>query len=481
MFKKLKTQIWSGYLTIALLAFLSAGLAWFFLNRAQIQTKRAQTSHALLEGGESALVRLEEMDRVLLVNLLGQRSVSLVEYQREAEAFEQTAQRLLEESQELQQKQRIEEAIALSGILKRNNQDIIEHLEQGKPDQAVSLWKTRNIIAQTQEIVALLREFEKTERINVTHHDRAQSITLSRLKWLVVGFAVASALLASWLGWLLASSIAQRMTQSASAIASASNEIASTVEQQERTASQQAASVSQTTTTMDELNASSRQSAEQAEAAAASARQALSLAEEGTQAVGQTIEGMVNLKEKVGAIAEQILRLSEQTSQIGTISALVSDLANQTNMLALNAAVEAVRAGEHGKGFSVVAAEIRKLADQSKSSAEKIYDLVNDIQTAINATVMATDEGSKTVETGVVIAQGTGKAFAGVTDAVNNVFLNNQQISLNIKQQAIAIQQIFEAMNALNTAAKESASGISQVRVGTQQLNQTALDLQSVV
>ncbi|MGD1717232.1 methyl-accepting chemotaxis protein [Dapis sp. BLCC M172] len=93
-------------------------------------------------------------------------------------------------------------------------------------------------------------------------------------------------------------------------------------------------------------------------------------------------------------MAQQITRLSEQTNQIGNISQLVGDLANQTNMLALNAAVEAVRAGEHGKGFGVVASEIRKLADESRKSAEKIYTLVADIQTSINSTVLATEAGT---------------------------------------------------------------------------------------
>ncbi|MEB3338470.1 MAG: methyl-accepting chemotaxis protein [Leptolyngbyaceae bacterium] len=264
-------------------------------------------------------------------------------------------------------------------------------------------------------------------------------------------------------------------------IASSSNEISATVEQQDRTASQQASSVNETTTTMDELGASSRQSAEQAEASAAGARQALTLAEGGTKAVRQTLTGMTTLKEKVGAIAEQILRLSEQTNQIGGISDLVADLANQTNMLALNAAVEAARAGDHGKGFAVVAGEIRKLADQSKKSAEKINSLVTDIQGAINSTVMVTDEGTKTVDEGMQLAQGTSEAFTGVADSINQVFLSSQQISLNVKQQAIAIQQVLDAMNALNLGAKENAAGIVQVRTSTHHLNAAAKQLQEVV
>ena len=250
------------------------------------------------------------------------------------------------------------------------------------------------------------------------------------------------------------------LQEALSTVTASSSGIAVTVEEQERMASQQAAAVNQTTTTMDELGASSRQSAEQAEASATGARQALALAEAGTQAVQQTQEGMSTLKEKVGAIAEQILRLSEQTSQIGNISGLVSDLANQTNMLALNAAVEAARAGEQGKGFAVVASEIRKLADQSKKSAEKINALVTDIQTTTNSTVMVTDEGTKTVES--------------IVAAISNVVLNSQQISLSAKQQSIAIQQVVDAMNALNGAAKETAIGISQTKVSIEKLNKAA-------
>jgi methyl-accepting chemotaxis protein len=269
--------------------------------------------------------------------------------------------------------------------------------------------------------------------------------------------------------------------QLVSRISTASHQIFSTLDEQERVASQQAASVNETTATMDELEASSRQSAEQAKAAVAAAQQALVLTKDGTQAVGETLEGMFALEQKVGAIAQQIVRLSEQANQIGSISQLVSELANKTNMLALNSSVEAIRAGEHGKGFSVVANEIRKLADQSQNSAEKISVLVSEIQSAINSTVMVTDEGTKTVAAGVQIAQKTDQAFTGVADAVNKVVLNNQQISLNLKQQVDAIQQVVQAMESINQGAKETAVGINQTKVGTQQLNETALNLQQMV
>lgn len=280
---------------------------------------------------------------------------------------------------------------------------------------------------------------------------------------------------------LFANGTTKTITEIANVIRESSVEIASTMEQQERITSQQAMAVNQTTSTMNELNNSARQSAEQAEGSAHGARQALSLTEEGSDAVEHTLDGMNVLREKVGAISQQIMRLSQQTNQIGNISTIVADLANQTNMLALNASVEAVRAGEHGKGFGVVASEIRKLADQSKNSAEKINTLVADIQTSIDQTVMVTDEGTKTVEEGFKIAQETEKAFAGVSNAIDDIVLSTQQISLNAEQQVTAIQQVVDAMNNLNASAQENVRGITQVKNRTQELSKASRNLQDVV
>ncbi|PLZ39476.1 chemotaxis protein, partial [Fischerella thermalis WC542] len=208
---------------------------------------------------------------------------------------------------------------------------------------------------------------------------------------------------------------------------------------------------------------------------------ALTLAEGGSQAVKETLEGMFILEKKVSAIAAQIVHLSEQANQIASISQIVSDLANQTNMLALNSSVEAVRAGEYGKGFAVVANEIRRLSDQSQKSAEKINVLVSKIQKAINSTVMVTEEGTKTVKTGLENAQKTDQAFAGVADAINYMVVNNQQISLNLKQQLDAIQQVVQAMDIINKGAQETAAGINQTKLGTEQLSDVALTLKRMV
>ena len=326
----------------------------------------------------------------------------------------------------------------------------------------------------------LLKLLEINSKVaNAAQQSSLQDVSLINLG-IIFGLVVGSTA-AFGLGIYLSKTITAKIKEIVNTVTSSSTEMAAMVAQQERITTQQATSVKQTTTAMDELGVSSRRSAEQAASATSGAKQVLTLAEGGTQAVERTLEGMVSLKDKVDAIALQISHLNQQTAQISSISNLVSNLANQTNMLALNAAVEAVRAGDLGKGFAIVASEIRQLADQSKQSAQKINTLIADIQTAINTTVIVTEEGTKTVEDGVKIAQETASAFAGVTDAVNHVFLNSQQISSSSQQQALAIEQVVEAMNALNLAAKETASGINQTQITMRQLNEAALNLKAIV
>ncbi|MGB7084739.1 MAG: methyl-accepting chemotaxis protein, partial [Phormidesmis sp.] len=187
------------------------------------------------------------------------------------------------------------------------------------------------------------------------------------------------------------------------------------------------------------------------------------------------------LEQKVEAIAQQIVNLSAQAGEIGSISQLMNDFASQTNMLALNSSVEAVRAGEHGKGFAVVANEIRKLSEQSQHSTEKISALVSEIQKLINQTVMVTEEGSKTAKAGVKIAKLTEQAFDDIKQGIDAVVVNNQQVSLTQKQQVDAIRQVVTAMENISRSSRESATGLSQTRMGTEQLNETARSLRSMM
>ncbi len=275
--------------------------------------------------------------------------------------------------------------------------------------------------------------------------------------------AVASLLLGGWIAKRLTTPIVTSITE----LTAMTTQLAATVDEHERSLALQSSAMSETTATMTELEASFQQSAEQANLSATSARHALTLTGEETDIVQHTRGGTASLKAKVEAIAEQILQLSERTSQIARMTDLVRELASQTNLLALNAAVEAARAGEHGKGFAVVGAEIRKLADQSKQSAERITTLVSDIHQATNATVMATEEGTKTVS-----------ALAG---SITGVFESTQQTLLNVRQQVAAVGQVVTAMNDLKRGAMETAASIVQTKRVITHLTEVAQTLQATV
>lgn len=264
-------------------------------------------------------------------------------------------------------------------------------------------------------------------------------------------------------------------------LTTSSLEMSATATQQERIASQQAASVNETTTTMEELEAASRQSENQATTAVQVASSVLERTEVGREAVDESLAGMDTLDQKVNTISELSLNLSEQASQIGDISEIAGEIATKTNVLALNASVEAVRAGENGKGFSVVANEIRKLSDQSQASVEKINALVANIQSLINQTVMAAEEGTKTVTFSTQLAKRTEKAFVDIKQGIEAVLTNNKQVALTQKQQLDAIHQVTIAMSAIDQGSQESASGLSQTRVGTEHLSESVAALQKMV
>jgi len=295
---------------------------------------------------------------------------------------------------------------------------------------------------------------------------------------IVVGVGVAGSLIAAA---SLSSHVAGAMTLAADSVTRTAGDIAATVEQRERLAAQQAKAAAETTAAMERLAASTRDSAEQAESLAVGAQHVVGLANDGTLTVQRTLKGMEALRERVHAIAAMILQLSEQASKIGTITRLVTDVANQTNLLALNAAVEAARAGEQGRGFSVVAGEIRKLADQTKTSAQDINALVNQILASIQSTVVATEEGTKTVDESVQTTNLTAQNFIGVRDAISKASDSTQQISRHAKQQSSAVNEVLRAMTEFGGNVKVTAATLAQGRSRAEALQAAANELRAIL
>ncbi len=184
-------------------------------------------------------------------------------------------------------------------------------------------------------------------------------------------------------------------------------------------------------------------------------KDSLTVSSKEQESAKHNIEKMLMLKQKIQIIAELILELSEQIQQIGSTIGVVEEIAEQTNMLALNAAVEAARAGEHGKGFAVVAGEIRKLADESKQATAKISVLINNIQQSTNSTVMATEEGTKEIETGVQLARFIDQNIVSLIDGINEISTINEFLLNDISTQAKYTQDSQELLNTLTEKFKE--------------------------
>ncbi|MCU0535952.1 MAG: methyl-accepting chemotaxis protein [Hydrococcus sp. Prado102] len=478
---KLRGRILSGYSIPIAMSLLVTGIVLVNVDAVKNKFVLTEISHDVLDEIKDMAFEITNMQKSARGYLIAKNDTSLAQYKQEKDEFLELAEDLKQKVENEQQLAALNNIISIGQEVATYNQNLIDLVNRGKQADATAIWAKGEGRDLAEELEEIVEAFEKREKEILEERIQKEQTALNNLNIIVILGSLFSTAASIALGLWIASAISRIIAQTTNKIASSANEIATTVEQQERTVTQQATSVNQTSSTMDELGASSRQSTEQAESSASSARQVLDVAETGTKTVQQTMEGMSTLKEQVRAIAEQILRLSEKTGQIANISELVGDIANQTNMLALNAAVEAARAGEQGKGFSVVASEIRKLADESKKSAEKINALVIDLQASMNSTVMVTDEGTKKTDVSIKLAQETAKTFITVTDAVNGVFINNQQISLSAKQQAIAVQQVLEAMNSINLGAKETVAGFSQVKVSTQQLNEAAKQLQALV
>lgn len=272
--------------------------------------------------------------------------------------------------------------------------------------------------------------------------------------------------------------LSKQIRDSAQGIGAATSEILAAVSQHTASANEQSAAISQTTATVEEVRTSAEQAARKANEVAQLAQTSLKVSQDGARAVQAIIAGMNDIRTKVQTIAQDILALSEQTQQIGEITETVNDIADQSNLLALNAAIEAAKAGEQGKGFAVVAAEVRNLAEQSKQATGRVRAILGEIQKATNAAVLATEQGSKGVESGMGLTQRAGEVIEQLGETIREAAQSSQQIAASAHQQSGAMEQISNAIKDVNQATTQFLAGARQSQLAAEGLNGMARQLQ---
>lgn len=480
--------------------------------------------------GEATLhaIRMERSMRGYLVN---QKERHRQGFEIGINSYNTQVRRLepqIETLEDAKQKKRFQNYIELGKELENQEREMLDLASIGQLEQAVRIFSTDRSSEIIRELQKLYQDFVVQERKILAAKQAKTNAELDFAKAIAIWGTAIGSIFILLIALQIAASIQNQIYRTLTELTSSSTEIAASFEHRERAAMQQVSSVNQTTTSMEQLSASSKATAAQAESAAQNAWFVLNLMDcnaknardnsrgglpqksasetnfapetrpssNGFSLPAKTIDSSLEfetkkpgngkgtpvdlnhlpaerfftentLKQNVQQISDRIQGFRQQVRQIETIATLVSNIANQTNILALNASVEAVRAGDAGKGFGVVASEIRKLADEVRQCAEQINTLVKEIETATQDTVSVTHNGTQTLD--IVIR------------SMNEIVGNIQQISRNSGEQAVAIEQVFDAMNVLNQIARETANGITQTKVGTDSLNQTAIALKNMV
>lgn len=266
-------------------------------------------------------------------------------------------------------------------------------------------------------------------------------------------------------------SIINTVKSSSESIASGNHQLSSSSEELSLSFQEQTAQLTSVASATEEMSTSASEVMETVQSVAGKAEEANHMIISGKKMLLEAAASMNNIKSGVAVLNKTIDNLSVSSSEIGNILNVINDIADQTNLLALNAAIEAARAGEHGRGFAVVADEVRKLAERTQSAIKEIESIIITLQNESKTASQNMTEANTDVETGVHVMHDTEKMFEEIVDSVNIISESTRNIETAVSQQV-------EAIHNINENAQTISNGIEQSNISVQEVSRTVNDLQ---
>ncbi len=273
----------------------------------------------------------------------------------------------------------------------------------------------------------------------------------------------------------------QEINGAALRLSSSANEVLAASTQHEASSTEQAAAIHETTATMEELKHASAQIAENAGSVARVAEETLGAARSGRGAISEFIQAMQQIRQDGAAVADSIGKLSKRVERIGTVVEVIDEIADRSDLLALNAALEGSRAGEAGKGFSIVAAEMRRLAENVLDSTKEIKNLITEIREATLAAASAAEASKQTTQSGEKLGAVAAQAVEGILSGVQETSDAARVINLATQQQRTATEQVVASMGEIEDVTRQTTQASKQATGATAELTQLASRLAELI
>jgi methyl-accepting chemotaxis protein len=527
-----RKKLFAGFLSVLIILSSIAAVSFYQISRVdRTYNKLIEEDAEQLLMTKDLLILMRKAQSSQRGYLLAGDETSLQIFSKAHDDYQALSKKLMEANIDSKEKRILEELNELEEEFYQFSNELFELKRQNKTAEysALVITKGRELLNQVEEKVAELEDYEKAI---LSSNSKATSAEVESVKSFVLTLAIisviAAIIIALYIGHIISSPViaiagaaqkiasgdltvdeikvknkdeigdlaksfnqmvknlrelihqvassaeqvaasAEELTASAEQTSKAAEQIAATMQEVAAGVDKQVQGVEETSQTVNEMSIGAQQIASNVQNVSSIAVETSEKATHGGKTIEIAIKQMNSINETVNGLAEAIKSLGERSKEIGQITNVITGIAEQTNLLALNAAIEAARAGEQGRGFAVVADEVRKLAEQSAQSTQQISQLISAIQEETNKAVQSMEAATKEVVEGIGVVNTAGESFHQIQNAVDEVTSHIQEISSAIQQMAAGTEQMVQSVQQIAKVAETSAAGTQEASSVTEE------------